>query len=275
MRWKNKRRSQNVEDRRRIVGKKGIGFGGLIMAGIIAYLLSDSSLFFNQLGKQSQQITQSGTSTAKDDEVADFATVILGNLEDTWQHIFQQANYRFQNPKLVLYTGQVQSACGINSSASGPFYCPNDKKIYLDLTFLNELKRMGASGDFAFAYVIAHEYGHHVSNLIGTLPKVHKYQRRVSKRDANQLSILLELQADCFAGVWAYYANRKDRMLEPGDIEEGIRAAASVGDDALIGNRPDMFTHGTSQQRMQWLTAGLKSGNVGTCDTFGAAGVRL
>lgn len=275
MRWKNKRRSQNVEDRRRIVGKKGIGFGGLIMAGIIAYLLSDSSLFFNQLGKQSQQITQSGTSTAKDDEVADFATVILGNLEDTWQHIFQQANYRFQNPKLVLYSGQVQSACGINNSASGPFYCPNDQKIYLDLTFLNELKRMGASGDFAFAYVIAHEYGHHVSNLIGTLPKVHKYQRRVSKRDANQLSILLELQADCFAGVWAYYANRKDRMLEPGDIEEGIRAAASVGDDALIGNRPDMFTHGTSQQRMQWLTAGLKSGNVGTCDTFGAAGVRL
>ncbi len=275
MRWKDRRRSQNVEDRRgRRVGKKSIGIGGLLVAAIMAYVFGDSSLFFNQLAQQTQQVTQA-PQTSNNDEAADFATVILASLEDTWQPMFKRANQHFESPKLVLYTGQVQSACGLNSSAVGPFYCPNDKKIYLDLTFLNELKRMGASGDFAFAYVIAHEYGHHISNLIGSLPKVHQYQQKVSRQDANQLSILLELQADCFAGVWGNYANKKQRMLEPGDIQEGIQAAASVGDDALIGNQPEKFTHGTSEQRMQWLTTGLKTGDVSRCDTFAQAGIKL
>lgn len=219
--------------------------------------------------------TQTHKPSPQEDQAAEFSKVVLGNLEDTWGKIFSQAGLPYRNPTLVLYSGQVQSACGFNSAASGPFYCPGDQKIYLDLSFLNELKRMGAPGDFAFAYVIAHEYGHHISNIIGTLPKVQQAQRRVSKRDANQLSILLELQSDCFAGVWAHHASNTYGMLEDGDVEEGLRAAASVGDDAMIGNRPDLFTHGTSKQRMQWLRAGMQSGNVKTCDTFGAAGVRL
>ncbi len=275
MRWKDKRRSHNVEDRRgRRVGKKSLGIGSLVIAAIMAYVFGDSSLFFNQLAQQTQQVTQTAPSK-QNNEAADFSTVILGSLEDTWKPIFKKANQPFEDPKLVLYSGQVQSACGLNSSAVGPFYCPNDKKIYLDLTFLNELKRLGASGDFAFAYVIAHEYGHHISNLIGSLPKVHQYQQRLNKRDANQLSILLELQADCFAGVWGHYANQKHRMLEPGDIAEGMQAAASVGDDALIGNQPEKFTHGTSKQRMQWLSTGLQSGNANSCNTFAQAGIKL
>lgn len=274
MRWENKRRSRNVEDRRRggvRIGKK-TGIGGLILAGIMAFILGDPGVFFSALTQQSAQPTTQRAPTPQEDQAADFSKVILGSLEDTWGQIFKQAGYQFQQPNLVLYSGQVQSACGLNSAASGPFYCPGDQKIYLDLTFLNELKRLGAPGDFAFAYVIAHEYGHHISNIIGTLPKVHNAQRRLNKRDANQLSIMLELQADCFAGIWANYAQG---MLERGDIQEGIRAAASVGDDALIGNRPDMFTHGTSEQRMQWLKAGMQSGKVNACDTFKQYGVRL
>lgn len=275
MRWQGRRKSRNVEDRRKIrVGKKSAGIGGIIIAIIMAFLMKDPSVFFNSLGQQNQT-TVANNPASQNDEAAEFAQVVLGNLEDTWTKIFAQANMRYQNPVLVLYSGQVKSACGFNSAASGPFYCPADQKIYLDLSFLNELKRLGAPGDFAFAYVIAHEYGHHISNIIGTLPKVHQAQRRLSKQDANQLSILLELQSDCFAGVWAYHANKQYRMLEPGDIQEGIQAAASVGDDALIGNRPDLFTHGTSQQRMQWLKTGMQSGNVGMCDTFARAGIRM
>lgn len=278
MRWKDKRRSQNVEDRRRLrVGKKSFGIGGLILAAIMAFIIKDPSIFFSSL---TEKVTQSATaappsSASANDEAAEFSQVILANLEDTWGNIFARANLPYKNPTLVLYSRQVQSACGFNSAATGPFYCPTDQKIYLDLSFLNELKRMGAPGDFAFAYVIAHEYGHHISNLIGTLPKVHNAQRRLSKTDGNKLSVLLELQADCFAGVWANYANKKYRMLEAGDMREGIQAAASVGDDAIIGNRPDMFTHGSSQQRMQWLQAGMRSGNVAMCDTFGSVGIRF
>lgn len=278
MRWRGRRKSQHVEDRRRLrVSKKSVGIGGLVIAAIMAYIMKDPSVFLKSLGSQvgSQVAQQVVPSNQQNDEAAEFAQVILANLEDTWEEIFANAKISYRSPVLVLYSRQVKSACGFNMAASGPFYCPRDQKIYLDLSFLHELKRLGAPGDFAFAYVIAHEYGHHISNVIGTLPKVHQLQRQVSKRDSNQLSILLELQADCFAGVWANYANRQHQLLEPGDIKEGIRAAASVGDDALIGNRPDMFTHGTSQQRVDWLRAGMQTGNVKACDTFGVSGVRL
>lgn len=277
MRWQNKRRSRNVEDRRRFSTKtKTAGIGGLIIAAIMAFIMKDPSYFFSAVGNQvnSQQVTQARQPSRQEDQVADFTSVVLANLEDTWTHLFNQAGLKFRPPKLVLYSQQIKSACGFNTAASGPFYCPGDEKIYLDLSFLNELKRMGASGDFAFAYVIAHEYGHHISNLIGTLPKVNQLRRQVSQRDGNQLSIYLELQADCFAGIWANSAS-KQNMLERGDAQEGLQAAASVGDDKLIGNRPDMFTHGTSQQRMNWLQQGMQSGNVAACDTFKAAGLNL
>lgn len=277
MRWKGKRKSQNIEDRRRRgSGKKVVGISGLLIAAVMAFIMKDPGYFFNALGQQgTKNTTQHRSINSQEEQIAEFTSVILANLEDTWHQIFSQAGIHFRQPKLVLYSGQVQSACGFNTAASGPFYCPGDEKIYLDLSFLNELKRMGAPGDFAFAYVIAHEYGHHISNIIGTLPKVHKVRQRLSKHDGNQLSILLELQADCFAGIWANYAGSQYNMLEHGDIQEGLQAAASVGDDALIGNRPDLFTHGTSQQRMQWLKAGMQSGNVGACNTFRAAGINL
>lgn len=275
MRWKHKRRSKNVEDRRhnrRRIGKK-TGIGGLILAGIMALVLGDPGVFFSTLNQSGSASSASSSAFPAEDQTADFTKVILASLEDTWQQLFNQAGLQFQQPRLVLYSGQVQSACGFNTAASGPFYCPPDQKIYLDLSFLNDLKRLGAPGDFAFAYVIAHEYGHHVSNLIGTLPRVHQAQHRLSKRDANQLSVMLELQADCFAGIWA---NHVRDMLEPGDIQEGIQAAASVGDDALIGShRPDSFTHGTSAQRVQWLKAGMRSGKANTCDTFKSYGINM
>lgn len=278
MRWQGRRKSQNIEDRRRLSGgKKAAGIGGLIIAAIMAFVMKDPSHFLNAVSQQdSQAVSQANRPiNPQEEQVAEFTSVVLANLEDVWGKAFSQAGLRFRQPTLVLYSGKVESACGFNTAASGPFYCPGDEKIYLDLSFLNELKRMGASGDFAFAYVIAHEYGHHISNIIGTLPKVHNARQRLSKRDGNQLSILLELQADCFAGVWANYAGNQYKMLERGDIQEGMQAAASVGDDALIGNRPDLFTHGTSQQRMQWLQAGMQSGNVAACDTFKVAGINL
>lgn len=277
MRWQGRRKSRNVEDRRGMrVGKKSFGIGGLVIAAIMAYVANDPSIFFNSVSQQvSQTVSTPSRQTGADNEVADFSKVVLGNLEDTWTGIFKQTNIPYQNPTLVLYSNKVQSACGFSTSASGPFYCPADQKIYLDLSFLNELKRLGAPGDFAFAYVIAHEYGHHISNVIGTLSKVHQHRSRLSQVEGNKLSVLLELQADCFAGVWANYANKQYKMLESGDMKEGLQAAASVGDDALIGNRPERFTHGTSKQRMQWLQTGMQSGDANVCDTFGSAGVRL
>ncbi len=277
MRWKKGRRSNQIEDRRnRKIGKKtGIG-GGIILAAIMAFFLKDPSIFFSSLSNSGQTYSSSNTTdTSQYSEVADFVSVVFADIEDSWTKVFASANLKYQPAKLVLYSGQVQSGCGFNSSQTGPFYCPRDQKIYLDLSFLNELKQMGAAGDFAFAYVIAHENGHHISNLIGTLPKVNSMQARVSKKDSNRLSVLLELQADCFAGVWANYASKDRNLLETGDIQEGLQAAAAVGDDALIGNRPDLFTHGTSQQRQEWLSRGLKSGSVGSCDTFKMAGVNL
>jgi predicted metalloprotease len=204
--------------------------------------------------------------------------VILADTEDTWGALFSASQRSYQQPKLVLFSDTVQSACGMNSTATGPFYCPGDRKVYLDLGFLSELKRLGVTGDFAVAYVIAHEIGHHVQNLLGIERQLRERQSRASSEtEVNALSVRLELQADCFAGVWAYHAQNQRNMLEQGDIEEGLNAAATIGDDRLqrmAGHsvNPDAFTHGSSQQRVQWFRSGFQNGNVDQCDTFASLG---
>lgn len=209
------------------------------------------------------------------DESAQFVSAILADTEDTWTMIFPRMGKHYQEPKLVLFSDQVSSACGFNSAASGPFYCPGDKKVYLDLVFFRELDRLGAPGDFAQAYVIGHEVGHHVQNLLGISGKIHQLQSRSGSAQANALSVLLELQADCLAGVWAHHADKYRSMLEPGDVDEGLAAASAIGDDRLLHRSgrtisPESFTHGTSEQRSFWLRKGLESGEIASCDTFSA-----
>lgn len=277
MRWRKGRRSTNVEDRRGKPMRAGasIGGGAIIMALIAVFVLGqDPAEVIQQVGSSVQQ--QPGPPqqrSAAENEAADFVSVVLADTEDTWNGLFRQAGSQYQLPSLVLYTAQVQSACGFGSAAAGPFYCPGDSKLYLDLSFLGELQRMGAAGDFAVAYVIAHEVGHHVQNLAGTARQVQAAKGRMSKADGNALQVRMELQADCYAGVWAHHAHRQRQILEPGDVEEGLRAAASVGDDHLqrqAGRRvtPEAFTHGTSEQRMTWFRRGLDTGRIEACDTF-------
>jgi predicted metalloprotease len=212
------------------------------------------------------------------DELGRYASTVLGSTEDVWHRVLPASGRRYEEPTLVLFTGAVQSACGFASAAVGPFYCPLDSKVYLDLSFFDELeRRFGAPGDFAQAYVIAHEVGHHVQNLIGVAAKVRSAQERLSPEDANALSVRMELQADCLAGVWAHHANRESNLLEPGDIEEGLTAAGAIGDDQMQKRAqgytvPESWTHGSSAMRMRWLQQGLRSGNVRDCDTFAAAG---
>jgi len=206
------------------------------------------------------------------DEQADFISVVLADTEDTWTSIFRQQGGQYVPPGLVLFSDMVRSACGFNSAAVGPFYCPPDRKVYIDLSFFRDLSRMGGNGDFARAYVLAHEVGHHVQNLLGISEKVQSMQSRMRETEANALSVRLELQADCFAGVWAYHADQR-QILESGDIEEGLAAAAAVGDDRLMkmsgrAVSPASFTHGTSEQRASWLKRGLSAGNLQACDTF-------
>ncbi|HEY8570776.1 KPN_02809 family neutral zinc metallopeptidase [Microbulbifer sp.] len=300
MRWRKGRRSSNVEDRR---GEPSPGGGGgmggglgnllalapfllrskkgwLILLALAALYYFGGNLFSGSrhteppsLGPDSQ--TAPGTQAGPEDEVAQFVSVVLADTEDTWGNLFQQAGSQYVTPKLVLYNDAVRSACGLSTAAVGPFYCPGDAKVYLDLSFLNELKQLGAPGDFAFAYVIAHEVGHHVQNLMGTSEKVQQARMRADKVTANRLSVMLELQADCFAGVWAFYAHRDRNMLEPGDIEEGLRAAAAVGDDRLQRRSghavsPDAFTHGSAEQRAYWFRQGFTTGDVNKCNTFAA-----
>jgi predicted metalloprotease len=210
---------------------------------------------------------------AQEAGIKDFLAVVLGDTEQVWGQLFQQAGFRYQAPALVLYRDATPTACGTGQAAAGPFYCPGDNKLYLDLSFLSELKRMGASGDFALAYVIAHEVGHHIQTLEGTAEKVQAARARSSKVAGNRIQVAMELQADCYAGVWAHHAQKQRQILEQGDLEEGMTAAASVGDDHLqrmAGRRvvPEGFTHGSSEQRQQWLLRGLKSGDVSQCDTF-------
>lgn len=277
MRWEKGRRSTNVEDRRgqSVRAGAGIGGGAIIIALIAVFVFGqDPTEVIQQVGRSAN--TQSAPPTprsAEEEKAAEFVSVVLADTEDTWTGLFRAAGGQYQLPTLVLYSDQVQSACGFGSAASGPFYCPGDGKLYLDLSFLGELQRMGAAGDFAVAYVIAHEVGHHVQNLAGTARQVQAARQRLGKAEGNALQVRMELQADCYAGIWAHHAERERQILEQGDIEEGLGAAAAVGDDHLqrqAGRRvtPEAFTHGTSQQRMSWFRRGFDSGEVAACDTF-------
>lgn len=246
----------------------------LLIVLAVSCLTGTNPLSLLQVVEQANQgQTQSvPTGAPAGDPAAEFVAVVLADTEDTWERVFQSAGKSYDAPVLVLFEDAVQSACGNASSASGPFYCPADQKLYLDLSFFRELdRRFGAPGDFAQAYVVAHEVGHHVQHLLGINRQVAQAQQRGSERDANALSVRMELQADCFAGVWGHHAARKD-MLDQGDVEEGLAAAAAIGDDRLTGGRvsPESFTHGTSAQRAQWLRQGLSSGDISSCDTFAA-----
>jgi len=276
MKWKDRRGSDNVEDRRSIsTGRIAAGGGiGTIIIVIIIWLLGGDPLqFLNQVettGSESGQVV----TNPEEDAMAQFVSVVLADTEEVWGAIFQQSNSSYRQPKLVLFRDQVQSACGFASAASGPFYCPGDEKVYIDLSFCDELKtRFGASGDFAVAYVIAHEIGHHVQNLLGILNKVNTQRSRLSEIQANQLTVKLELQADFLAGLWAHYAQKMMNTLEAGDLEEAIRAAAAVGDDNIQMKYqgrvyPDAFTHGTSKQRSDWFRKGWETGDLSQGDTF-------
>ena len=275
MRWRNPRKSDNIEDRRgmRIPGKAvGGGIGGIIL--LIIFMLSGG----NPGDVLNGGNTNSGNQLSEEEEkqLSDFVSVVLADTEDTWQQIFVKNNFgNYREPTLVLFTGSVDSGCGYAESAVGPFYCPRDEKIYVDLSFYKDLKdRYGAPGDFAQAYVLAHEVGHHVQNLLGVMDEVQQMQDRAnSQAEANQISVKLELQADCLAGVWANNAENANDILEQGDIEEGMNAASSIGDDRLQMEyqgyvAPDSFTHGTSAERVHWFETGLDRGQVNSCDTF-------
>ncbi len=280
MLWKTGRRSSNVEDRRgvRLTGgkMKGGGIGILLLALVGMYFGIDPSVILNSgLVDGGGQVQQSSVqSSPEQDRLADFVSVVLADTEDTWDAIFREAGSAYEKPKLVLFTGAVQSACGFAQAATGPFYCPADRKVYIDLGFYSELKnKLHAPGDFAQAYVVSHEIGHHVQNLLGISDKVQAQRARLSPADYNKLSVKVELQADCFAGVWANHANRVRHILEPGDVEEALNAASMIGDDALQKKSrgyvvPDSFTHGTSAQRVQWFRTGLNSGDMRQCNTF-------
>lgn len=281
MRWQTGRRSDNVEDRRgsRVPGgMKGGGIGILLLALVAMYFGVDPSLILNVGDALQQPATESSPyqPSAEERELSEFVSVVLADTEDTWQQVFAASNRTYAEPKLVLFSGAVQSACGYAQAAMGPFYCPADSKVYIDLSFYQDLKgKLGSPGDFAQAYVIAHEVGHHVQNLLGISDKVAAQRGRVSEVEYNRLSVKLELQADCLAGVWASQADRARQVVEPGDIEEALNAASNIGDDRLQRQSqghvvPDSFTHGTSAQRVSWFRRGFESGQIGSCDTFGA-----
>lgn len=270
MRWQSSRRSENVENRGRGGGAIALGGGGTLVLALVVFLMGGdpTSLLLNQSANYSQLSPQQQA------EQEDFATAVLGNTEDVWKTQFSKINRAYQEPKLILFSGSVESACGYAGSAMGPFYCPLDQKLYLDLEFFAELEQnLNAPGDFARAYVIAHEVGHHIQKLLGTEDKVRQRMGRASSAQRNALSVKLELQADCYAGLWGHYAQADYNLLEQGDIEEALNAASRIGDDALQKKSqgyvvPDSFTHGTSAQRYQWFSTGLKSGQLNACDTF-------
>ena len=287
MRWEDQRESSNVEDRRDgSGGGGGFGIGGRsIGIGTIVLALVGWGVFginplttIGVLSGGNPAPVQQGPAHAppSNDKNAAFVSVVLASTEDVWSQIFQQAGQRYPAPKLVLYRGATPTACGTGQAAMGPFYCPADQKVYIDLGFYETLQsRLGAPGDFAQAYVIAHEVGHHVQNLLGISAKVDQMRGRVSQAEYNRLSVRLELQADCFAGVWAHHAQNARQILEQGDVEEAMNAAAQIGDDALQRSSggavvPESFTHGTSAQRQRWFNAGLQQGHLKSCDTFAA-----
>jgi uncharacterized protein len=303
VRWRLGRRSANIEDRRgmstpigmgmprrmgmpggfRIPGGRagragGVGGIGIIVLALIAIFLGvDPSFLFQggTLPDPSYQESQTPPSPAEE-ELKEFMSVVLADTEDTWHGLFEQLERTYQEPTVVLFSGAVSSACGFADAAVGPFYCPGDGKVYLDLSFFEELdERFGAPGDFAQAYVLAHEVGHHVQTLLGISDQVRQVRATLSAADGNALSVRQELQADCFAGIWAHHADRMRQVLEPGDIEEGLGAASAIGDDRLQRQAqgyvvPESFTHGSSEQRMRWFETGYSEGVLGACDTFSA-----
>ena len=256
------------------IGGGGIGMLVLLVAALICGVDPRQLLNGTQDTTQIGQPPVAGNTTARQpDQNREFASRVLGSTEDVWGALFAQPGERYQAPQLTIFSGSVQSACGYASAASGPFYCPRDQRVYLDTSFFDDLARMGGAGDFAAAYVIGHEVGHHVQTLLGTSDQVRSAQQRGNETQANRLQVAMELQADCFAGVWAYHANQTARVLEPGDVEEGLAAAQAIGDDRLQRNAgravtPDSFTHGSSADRQRWLSTGLRSGDPSTCDTF-------
>jgi uncharacterized protein len=285
MKWIGRRQSENVEDRRGMSGGgKAVVGGGVI--GIVILLLqlfggetgqTIGNILQQTNGQQSQQTDQTEARPLSDSEQkeGEFVTTLLADNEDVWAKIFQENKIQFEAPKLVLFSGQVETACGGASAASGPFYCPGDRKVYMDMSFFEELRtRFGArGGDFAVAYVLAHEYGHHIQTLLGTSAKMRQMQEGKSEAEANKLSVALELQADFYAGLWTHYNEAQNKMLEHGDIEEALSAAQAVGDDAIQSKMqgqviPDSFTHGSSEQRMYWFMKGFKSGDINQGNTF-------
>jgi predicted metalloprotease len=267
--------SRNVEDRRgtRFGRAGGIGIGGLVLALIAMYFGQDPSVVLNQMqgGVQEEQVPYN--ESAAEAQAREFISQVLTETEVTWREIFASAGRTYEEPKLVLFSGAVQSACGFAQAAVGPFYCPADRMVYIDLSFYDELKtRFGAPGDFAQAYVVAHEIGHHVQTLLGIAERNQAARQRVSEAQANALSVQMELQADCFAGIWAHNANASRQILESGDVEEGLNAASAIGDDRLQKQSrghvsPESFTHGSSAQRVQWFKRGLEQGSLQACDT--------
>ena len=294
MRWQNRDSSSNVEDRRGESSGGGFrggipirGKGGIVVLIIVLvagyYGIDLTPLLTGDTGSLQPQVTQQETRPAKESseeaELARFTSVALKKTEDTWGEIFRKAGGTYVPPKLVLYRGTTRTACGYGQSAMGPFYCPADRKVYIDLAFYEDMKKkLGGGGDFALGYVLAHEVGHHVQNLVGTSSKVTELESRASKVDANRLSVRLELQADCYAGVWGHYMQR-DGILEAGDLEKALNTAAAIGDDRLQREAtgrvvPDSFTHGTSEQRLTWFRRGFDTGKPGACNTFGSSGSR-
>ena len=283
MKLDGRRESSNVEDRRGSTGKiaGGLGIGGVIIVGLITLLMGgDLGDVFNNVSSMSggTEVIQDGSQTeftAEEQELARFSKVILASTEDVWTAYFQQHGLgQYRNPTLVLYTGSTTTSCGQGQAAMGPFYCSGDEKLYIDLSFFTSMKRqLGADGDFAYAYVIAHEVGHHVQNLLGTLGKAHQQMARMSEADANKISVRIELQADFFAGVWGYYEKNSFGSLEDGDIDEAINCADKIGDDYLQKKArgyavEESFTHGSAAQRKKWLKKGLTTGNLSLGDTF-------
>lgn len=280
MRWQGRAGSNRIEDRRGVrIGKAGGigGVGAIVIALIAMYFGQDPTAVLEQMGggqTTTEQVPYQ--ESAGEAQTREFISVVLADTEQTWGQIFAAAGGRYEEPNLVLFSQAVESACGFAEAAVGPFYCPGDHKVYIDLSFYDELKsRFGAPGDFAQAYVVAHEVGHHVQALMGISEKVHQARASQSPAEANAMSVRLELQADCFAGIWAYHADRSRQLLEAGDIEEGLNAASAIGDDRLQQQSrgyvtPESFTHGSSAQRVAWFKRGYAAGQVSACDTFGA-----
>jgi predicted metalloprotease len=268
------RSSSNVEDRRGIGVGGGVGIGTIVIAVVAYFLGIDPSVVLDTASHMQQSAPQQAAPRDPNkpkDEGQVFVERVLGSTEDVWREVFRAAGRTYEDPKLVLFSGAARSACGMAQAAMGPFYCPRDHKVYIDLAFYRDLReRFRAPGDFAQAYVIAHEVGHHVQNQLGTMQKLEQMQGRVSKGEFNQMSVRIELQADCYAGIWAKHAGR---LLDPGDLEEGLTAASAIGDDRLQKQSqgvvvPESFTHGSSAQRVRWFKRGMDSGRVGDCDTF-------